>query len=211
MIKINLIAEKKQTRTKAAAGAAVSPDGPSASQNLVLVALFLLGVAVAGGWWWKLSHEIERLQADNVAADAELERLEEVRKKGDQYKKQKELLARKIELITNLKKQQDVPVHILDQISKKLPEFLWLEGMSVNNNQVSLNGKATTYNAVTNFYNNVDRSGLFGSVLLGRVFEVQEGVQFSMTCTFTGLDKRPDPDAPAEAAEDAAAAEGAEG
>ena len=64
MIKINLIAEKKQTRAKAAPGAAVSADGPSASQNLVLVALFLLGVAVAGGWWWKLSHEIERLQAE---------------------------------------------------------------------------------------------------------------------------------------------------
>ena len=41
----------------------------------------------------------------------ELERLVEIRKKGEEYKKQKELLARKIDLITELKKQQAVPVH----------------------------------------------------------------------------------------------------
>jgi len=69
-------------------------------------------------------------------------------------------------------------------VSRNLPDFLWLESMSVNNNQITISGKATSYNAVTNFYNNLSDSGFFASVSLGRVFEVQEGVAFSLTCGF---------------------------
>ena len=123
----------------------------------------------------------------HVEADRELQRLEDIRKKGEEYKARKAELARKIDLITTLKKQQAVPVHILDQISKNLPDFLWLESMSVNSNAIKISGKATSYNAVTNFYNNLSDSGYFGTVVLGRVFEVQEGVAFSIDAGFAGL------------------------
>lgn len=185
MIKINLLAEKKQPKV------ADRPSGKTiemgGTQNLLLVAILALGVAVAGFWWWSSSNSLEEWKRKHVEADRELTRLEEVRKKGDEYKRKKEELARKINLITTLKKQQAVPVHILDQVSKNLPEFLWLESMAVNNNQITISGKATSYNAVTNFYNNLTGSGYFANVSLGRVFEVQEGVAFSMTCGFSGL------------------------
>ena len=106
-------------------------------------------------------------------------------KKSDELEKQKALLARKINLIMELKSKQDVPVHILDQISKNLPEFLWLSSMSANNNQISLAGRATTYNAVSNFYKNLTSSGYFDNVTLGRTFEEQAGVTFSLSASFT--------------------------
>jgi len=59
--------------------------------------------------------------------------------------------------------------------------------MSVNNNAIKLSGKATSYNAVTNFYNNLSDSGYFAGVELGRTFEVQEGVAFSIEASFAGL------------------------
>ncbi len=153
----------------------------------------MLGAAVAGIWWYMLSSETTQLRDEHVKADAELERLAEIRKKGEEYKRKKEELARRIDLITSLKKQQEVPVHILDQVSRNLPDFLWLESMSANNNQISISGKATTYNAVTNFYNSLSDSGLFANVSLGRTFEVQEGVAFSLTCAFAGLGVAPQP------------------
>ncbi len=67
-------------------------------------------------------------------------------------------------------------MHILDQLSRNLPDFLWLEKMNANNNQITITGKATTYNAVTNFYNNLSRSGFFQDVTLGRTFEVHPKV-----------------------------------
>jgi Tfp pilus assembly protein PilN len=155
-------------------------------KNVMLVAVLILGVSVAGGWWWMLKGEISGWQTKLREADAELKRLEEPIRKGEEYEAQKNLLARKIDLITNLKKQQAVPVHILDKVSRSLPEFLWLDSMSASKNQISISGKATTYNAVSNFYANLNDSGFFDNVTLGRTFEVPEGVSFSLTCHFSG-------------------------
>ena len=183
MIKINLLAEKKPVKAKAPAAATI--EGAGAGRNLLLVGLLAVGLLVAGGWWWKLNGEIADWQERHAEADKELTRLAEIRKKGEEYKARKELLARKIDLITELKRKQTVPVHIMDQISKNLPDFLWLETMSANNNQISITGKATTYNAVSNFYGNLTDAGYFANVSLGRTFEVPEGVAFSLTCAFT--------------------------
>jgi Tfp pilus assembly protein PilN len=91
-----------------------------------------------------------------------------------------------VTLITDLKKNQEVPVHLLDQISKSIPDFLWLESLrQEGGNHLTLNGKATTYNAVADFYNRLASSGWFLNVTQGKVFEVNEGVSFTLTCDFS--------------------------
>lgn len=197
MIKINLLSERKQPKAKAAPS--LKLEGSGAPQSALLVGIVLLGFVVAAVWGWLLHTRTSELEQMHRAADAELVRLEEVRKKGDEYKKRKELLARKIDLITNLKKRQEVPVHILDQVSKNLPDFLWLNSLTAHNNAITITGKATTYNAVSNFYNNLTASGYFAEVTLGRTSEAQDGVVFSLTCKFSP---------PTEAAPKAAANEG---
>ena len=184
MIKINLLAEKKAPKAKAAARPR-SGRSLSGAQNLLLMGIVLVGVVASAGWWYMLNHRLVELSRKHVVADRELERLEEVRRKGEEYKLQKELLARKIELITQLKKQQAVPVHILDEVSRHLPDFLWLESMTANQNQIGLTGKATNYNSVSSFYQNLTDSGYFTNVTLGRTFEVPEGVAFSLSALFT--------------------------
>jgi len=187
MIKINLLAEKKQGKARSTTSPSIQTEGMGSGRNLLLIGILLIGVLLSAGWWWSLKSSTSRLRTDIAAADAELERLSDVRRKRDEYTRQKELLERKIELITNLKKQQAAPVHILDQISKNLPDFLWLEGMTSSSNAINLNGKATNYNAVSNFYGNLNDSGHFLDVTLGRTFEVAEGVSFSLTCRFGGV------------------------
>jgi Tfp pilus assembly protein PilN len=192
MIRINLIAEKKKKAGKSKAAAGAGPagmgglklEGLSGGRNLLLIAVLAGGAAVAGGWWWMLKNETADWQAKLTEADQEIKRLEAAIKKGEEYEAQKALLARKIELITNLKKQQAVPVHILDKVSRSLPDFVWLDTMSAAHDQISISGKATTYNAVSNFYANLNDSGYFKNVTLGRTFEVPEGVSFSLTCQF---------------------------
>ena len=191
MIKINLLTEKKQTKAKSSSAASIQTEGMGSGQNLLLIGILIVGVLVSGGWWWSLSSKTGDLRVKIEEADRELERLAEVRRKRDEYTRQKELLERKIELITNLKKQQAAPVHILDQISKNLPDFLWLESMTSTANAISVSGKATTYNAVSNFYGNLNDSGHFLDVTLGRTFEVPEGVSFSLTCRFGGVPSEP--------------------
>jgi type IV pilus assembly protein PilN len=196
MIKINLLAERKAAKAKSATSFKFEMGG---SQNLLLAGIVVVGALVAGGWWWSRVSELKRLQDAKVTAQTELKRLEEVRKKAEAFKTQKELLERKINLITELKKKQAVPVHILDQISRNLPEFMWLDSLTASANAINIVGKATTYNAVSNLYDNLRASGQFSDVVLGKTTEIAEGVSFSLTCRYAP------PGAPAAA--DAAAAD----
>ena len=84
------------------------------------------------------------------------------------------------------------------QISRNLADFLWLESMSVTGSRITIAGKASTYTAVSNFYNNLAACGWFDDVVMGKASEIPEGVGFSLTCTF----KTPQaaPEAGAEAA-----------
>ncbi|SRR2546426_5841226 len=182
MIRINLLAEKKPARAGRVPGVPIAAGG--GMQNSLLVLILLLAIVFVGWQWISLGKERTDLVKLNTKDDAELARLAEVRKKGEEYKRQRDLLERKVNLITQLKKNQAVPVHILDQISRNLPDFLWLDSMSENGNILSIRGKATNYNAVANFYNNLAASQWFKNVTQGSISEASEGVTFSLTCEF---------------------------
>jgi Tfp pilus assembly protein PilN len=189
MIRINLIGEKKKKHSKkksGGGGGGIKLEGMGSGSNGLLVGILLVGVVAAGFWWWTLSKDVKSWNQQISDADQEIKRLEEIIKKGEEYEAKKALLARKIDLITDLKRQQGVPVYILDQVSRNLPEFLWLDRMSASTNEISISGKATNYNAVSNFYTNLTESGYFSNVSLGRTFEVPEGVAFSLSCSFSG-------------------------
>jgi len=185
MIKINLIAERKQAKASKSSAPSMDVSELGSGRNILLVGILLIGVLIAGGWWWTLDRETQDWNQKLVEADKELKRLEGAIKKSEEYEAQRDLLARKINLITDLKKQQEVPVHILDQVSRNLPDFLWLESMTANRSKIAISGKATTYAAVSNFYSNLTDSGYFANVELGRTFEVPAGVSFSLTCSFS--------------------------
>ena len=181
MIKINLLTERKATKAKAPSTFKLDLGG---SQNFLLVGILGLGIITAAGWSLMRAAELRRVQQEKIAAEQELRRLEDVRKKAESFKKQKEILERKINLITELKKKQAVPVHILDQVSRNLPDFMWLDSMSANANAISIVGKATTYNAVSNLYDNLRASGQFTDVVMGKTNENGDHVLFSLTCKY---------------------------
>ncbi len=183
MIKINLIAERKAPRGRPAP---VRVLEGARSRNLALFGIVLAAILLSGLWYSSKARQLEYWKHKNEQDRAELARLEEVRKKGEYYKARKALLERQIQLITELKRRQSVPVHVLDQISRNLPDFLWLESMTASGEQITLQGKATTYNAVSSFYNNLRDSGYFADVDLVRAGEEGDVVSFGLRCRYTG-------------------------
>ncbi|MFQ5767271.1 MAG: PilN domain-containing protein [Acidobacteriota bacterium] len=205
MIRINLISERKVEKTRKPLvnfGA-----GNEALGNVILTGVILAALCVCGFKYMSLRSTLGDLSAKITDATVERDRLKEILKKGEEFKAQRQLLRKKVELITQLKLNQSVPVHLLDQISRNLPEFLWLENLSERNDVVSLSGRATTYNAVSNLYNNLRDSRYFADVILGTTQEQSHGVSFSLSCRFVGQ-----PDVAVgktDGAEDAPAAHGA--
>lgn len=182
MIRINLLAEAKPSKSRSFKPKIQMPG--NVPQHLLLIALVTLSVLFVSWKWYSLQATHNDLADKIVKAEVEKKRLDEIIKKGDMYKAQRDLLNKKINLITQLKKNQSGPVHLLDEISRKLPDFLWLEQMSGVNNGVTISGRATTYNAVSNFYNNLTGSKYFDQVVLGPIASTSSGITFSLTCKF---------------------------
>jgi type IV pilus assembly protein PilN len=183
MIKINLLAGTQQTQARVAKTPRFEGVG-TLGQNVLMAGVVILALVFIGWRWYSLESEARMLRTEIIKAQAEKERLQAIIKKGEEYKTKKELLERKIALITQLKRNQSGPVHLLDEVSKQLPDFLWLDSMAESGASVVIQGKATTYNAVSNFYNNLTGSRYFNSVVLGTITAIPVGVTFSMTCQF---------------------------
>jgi len=185
MIRINLL-EIRQAK----------PDKKPAFSHekvaaIAAVAVIALSILFVGYRSFSMSRRIATLKAEVETATQELTELQEALKVIEAHQKTKAALKKRVELITELKRRQKVPVHLLDQISRKLPNFLWLEGVDERNGRVLIRGKATTYNAVSNFYNNLTSSPFFKDVTLGNTQRVPEGVSFNLSCRFETPDEAP--------------------
>jgi len=184
MIKVNLLAvARKESAGKRAPS--VSMEGMGTLQNVLFVVLIL---GTIGFLIWKdlnlkgQAADLDaKLEEDNIA----MKRVEEDRRVADELEKKKQKVEHQIDLITKLKNEQQVPVRLLDEISRNLPDFLWLTSMSENGGALTFSGRATTPTAYANFYNNLVASQYFSDV--GRISyrdDGTEGVAFSLAARF---------------------------
>ena len=85
---------------------------------------------------------------------------------GEDYKIKKAELERKIDVINGLKANQRGPVQIMDQVSRALPELLWLNSLDVSPTTIDLKGSAFNMSAVANFIDNLDKVDEFAEPIL---------------------------------------------
>jgi len=173
LIKINLVREGRAVRgTGAAAGAASAVSGPTNLNNVFLGALLIAGIVVAGGWYFLENRKLSERQDLLVQKQAEAKRLEAIIKEVENYKKQKESLKTRIDLINQLKQNQKGPARLMDRISQDLPDLVWLDKMTVIGNTVTLDGRGLNPNAIANFVESIKNDPMFEEPDLGSVTQV---------------------------------------
>lgn len=182
MIKINLIAEGKKAVTRKAKTAAAAAAPRDLSQPL-LAAGFLIGMLAFGVTWFVLNQRVRHNDEVISAAQREVEELQAIIKEVDDYKVKKAALEHKISVINALKQAQQGPVRIMDQVSRALPELLWLEHMEVIGSTITLSGKAFNTNAVANFIENLDKVPEFQEPILKDT--AQQGAVYSFVITLS--------------------------
>ena len=201
MIRINLVAPERAAKAKPKAGPAL-PAG--ALQSYLLLALFAGGALVlCAGAWWMQSNKLRDLNT-RIAADEKRQKdLQAIRAQVDQFQQKKAMLENKVLVIEKLRLAQKSPVHMLDEISKALPDFVWLTGMEqTRGGNLRFSGQSNSYAAVADFISALQRSGWFPQVDLGTSQEQQSLVAFTLSGTF----RDPEVVAKEKAAEEAAAA-----
>jgi type IV pilus assembly protein PilN len=185
MIRINLVSERKVAKSGGGTRGPATPGAPSALQAYLLLGLFAGGAALlcAAGWFYK-SAQIRDLDT-RIAADEKRKRdLQAIKVQVDAFEAKKKLLESKVNLIKRLKAEQKGPVHMLDEISKAMPEWVWLTNLDETAGAVKFTGESNGLTAVAAFMEALQRSGWFPGVELVSSTEANNIFTFNLSGVF---------------------------
>ncbi len=156
MIRINLLSEGRRpvVARKAKTKLSLGDQDPG---NLILVGGLVLALLVTAGWWYRLNSELRAVDARVRQAQAEYEKLAPIIAEVENFKSMKQDLETKVDVILELKRLRTGPVSIMDNVSKAMPDLLWLDQMSIIGSTVNIRGKAFNTNAVATFIENLDK------------------------------------------------------
>lgn len=150
MIKINLIPAKRKKKPK-----------PVPQFLLVMIALLLLaglGAAFSSYYW---GEKVATLEAQKRANAKTIAALQQKLKEVKDFEKLNEIFQRRQEVIEQLTKNQRVPVMILDEMSSRLTDGIWLTSMSIAGKKISISGKGFSNTDIVAFVQSLKDSQIF--------------------------------------------------
>ena len=158
MIRINLLTvERERAKPKKAAFTV------SDAQRVMLGASLILLCTVAGiGWWaWSLHQQSISLDSEIARAEVETRNLRSVLGQVQKFEARKAQLQQRVTLIEKLRKGQSAPVRVLDQISRSVPDRLWLSELKQVGSDFTLDGFATSMTALSDFVAGIEGTRWF--------------------------------------------------
>lgn len=182
MIKINLLPTKKKPPRKVT----------ELQQQLILGGL-ILALAVGGMWlyWNSLSKKIDGLQRTKAAAEAKIREQDNMLKEVKSVEDERMKVSGKIAIIEQLKKNQGLLVHLLDEVNKALPQGVNLTSLSEKSGKIDLEGMAFTNNDIVRFIDNLKASPYCSDVFLQETAQsTAEGTdvyKYKLQFTFKGV------------------------
>jgi type IV pilus assembly protein PilN len=177
MIRINLLKpEKKELREK--------PTAPTPrirkeiKFQLSYIIIPVLIIAIAALYLMQrsaISKESKLLEA----AQLEKEQLQYVVETLEKLEQQKKTLERKINLITQLKAQQTLAVRIMDELSKNIPDWVWLTEAEYKGQRVEIKGRALSNSLIADYIYNLESSPYLQNVnLISSAQKTEQNDQF---------------------------------
>jgi type IV pilus assembly protein PilN len=157
MIRINLLA----TERRAAKAAKVSSFQIGQKSTVAGTLILLITVLLIGWRFWTVNEQEEQLARDIVAAQREEQRLVEIIKQVEDFEVRRAQLQERVTLIEELRRGQNAPVHMLDQVSRALPDMLWLTRFTQQGFDVTVEGRCMSLTALSDFVANLEASPYF--------------------------------------------------
>jgi type IV pilus assembly protein PilN len=157
-------------------------------KNILFFGAMALGALYVGVMALLLTSERRRLDDDIGKAKIEAERLRSIIEEVQGFETKKADLEAKIKLINDLKTNQKGPVRLMDEVSKALPDLVWLSSLDLASNQITLRGRTMSPNAVATYLENIKKSPYFAEPVfrnLGREQGAQGIYSWEMTVNFT--------------------------
>jgi type IV pilus assembly protein PilN len=134
-------------------------------QQLYMFAAIIATVSLGvGGVWLMDRRAIAQNEAEQAELHVTLERLKPIVDEVSTLERREKLLNARIETIQRLRSNQRGPVHVLDALSRNLPDQTWLETIDESAGVYKVAGFALTNFAVADLLRNLQRSKEFTGV-----------------------------------------------
>jgi len=155
MIKINLLLIKRKRKPKPI---------PTFIVTTVFITLVTIVVMILMVMFFNRSLSAKKdLFQDNEIKLAELrQKIKEV----ENFEQLNRNIQQKSDIIEQLRKNQSVPVKLLDEISNLLPKGVWLDAMTASGGNVNIDGYAFENSDIVSYVNNLKNSQLLTEVYL---------------------------------------------
>lgn len=196
MIRINLLSERRSVK--------VVTKGFQVGQKITVIGSLLLVLTLVGvGWrYWAIGQQEAQVAREISAAQREELRLAEILKQVTEFETRKQQLEQRVTLIDELRKGQNAPVHMIDQVSRALPDMTWLTGIRQEGYMLTIQGRCLSLTSLSDFVGNLEASRYFvrpveivDSVVVSGDGRAPDLIQFTIRGTFqmAGIDPPPPP------------------
>jgi Tfp pilus assembly protein PilN len=152
MIKINLLPEEKKKRKKR------KEAKPYPKIVVTIGTVTFATLLITGGAVYFFKSNISQLKEQTESNKAAIANLKKKTEEVKKYEKLNKEFEQRNNLIENLRKNQSVPVRILDDVSAMIPEGVWLNSMNCKDKDIVIEGYAFTNIDVVAYVANLKKS-----------------------------------------------------
>lgn len=164
-------------------------------QQIAVACLLIIGTVAFCGWTsLKQARVLNAKQNELRRVEAQLKKLDKIVKEVAAFEEESELVQRKIDAVQAAKSSQRIPARYLDEISRRLPEQVWLVALQESGLRMRISGKSLNGNpGVADFMKNIEHSPLFGTAGLveskSEIIDDHKVMSFTITVPLVALEK----------------------
>ncbi len=188
MIKINLLKQAKK---------GVSQKEITIYKQLIIGGVFVAAVLVVIVLMeLNIRNKMSSARNNIAQLNQRLVQLNKVVDEINNFKKMKDQIKAKLDIITNLEKSRTSEVHLMDELSKTIPydpssilsKKLWLVSLQQHGDLIGMDGVALDNSTIAQFMDNLSKDPYFSDVNLSKTEQIKSNdlllYKFSLTCKF---------------------------
>lgn len=188
MIKINLLPTKN-----------VRKRSMGLMQLVALLVAYVVLIAVLAFLYYDKQGQIDKFNKEIAAIEKDIVKQKQYQKDLDEYKKRESALQQKLDVIKNLRQSKTTPTVYMEELSKIIPQKVWLEEFNNANGNILMKGLATEHQDVALFMSNLESSKMFANIKMDAITRKEvkipgmansQVLEFTITCNLVTEEKK---------------------